>query len=102
MEAAEARADAEEHEAEEARRGELMDAMRADGIWFPCAKEVKLQIGNAPLRVVGGPLKPDLGASRNARAQEEDRAHLQLMRVEDAAASGTAAVPSPSSTRRAR
>ena len=63
-----------------------MDAMRADGIWFPCAKEVKLQIGNAPLRVVGGPLKPDFGASRNARAQEEDRAHLQLMRVEDAAA----------------
>ena len=86
LEAAEARADAEEHEAEEARRGELMDAMRTDGIRFPCSKEVKLQIGNAPPRVVGGPLEPDLGALRSAQAQEEDRAHYQLVRVEDAAA----------------
>ena len=77
---------AQEIEAEEARRSLLVEEMISEGIWVPASREVKLQIGDAPERVVGGPLKPDFRAARSAYAQEEERAHRSQMRVEDLAA----------------
>ena len=67
-------------------REELKAAMRRDGVWFPNAREVKLQIGDTPMRVVGGPIRRDLASERTVHEQEESRAHNLVMRKENQAA----------------
>ena len=67
-------------------REELKAAMRREGVWFPNAREVKLQIGDTPMRVVGGPIRRDLASERTVHEQEESRAHNLVMRKENQAA----------------